>query len=140
MDINTVFKKYDPKTQAKWYTYQDGGDFLIAPMDNPLQQKAATKVFTLAESMRMEAHGPEGLEGMAADAIAKIYRVYAESLVIDWREIKDGDKELKFDSKKVHEWMTDHSEFANFVIGKAVELAGEIRKENEELAKNSESM
>lgn len=139
MDINTVFKKYDPKSECEWREWNDA-KFLIAPMDNPYQKKEATKHFTLAETLSMETQGPEALKGMAADSIKRMYGLYAASLVFDWENVKDGKKDLKFDVNKVHEWMVEFDDFANFVIRSSVEIRDKRNEETEAIAKNSESL
>lgn len=139
MDINQVFKKYDPRSEAKWCEWNEA-KFLIAPMDNPYQKKESTKHFTLAETLNMETQGPEALKGMANESIKRMYGLYAASLVFDWQDVKDGKKDLKFDTAKVAEWMVEYDDFANFVIRSSIEIRDEREKETEDIAKNSESM
>lgn len=135
MNVNEIFKKYDPKSQAKWYEYE-GAEFLIAPMDNPHYKKELTKTFTLKEAMAINEGGPQALEGTANEAIGRMYKFYSNSLVLDWKEVKDDEKVMKFSAAKVHEWMMDNDEFANFIILKSVACRDELAKEKEEVAKN----
>jgi hypothetical protein len=136
MNVNEVFKKFDPKTQAQWRDWS-GMEFLIAPMGHQGQKKEVLKTFTLKEAMELENEGPAAFKDVTADiAIGRIYELYSKVLVLDWRNVTENDKELKFSSKKVLEWMMEHDDFANWVIKESVDVRDSLEKKVEELEKN----
>jgi len=136
MDISKGFKKYDPKSEAEWFEYNEM-KFLIAPMGNAFQKKKITEMFTLKDAIGLEEFGALAFEDVKANvAIGRVYELYAKSLVLDWENVEEKDKPLKFSHEKVHEWMMEYNEFATFVTGKAQELRKKLFDAKEELVKN----
>lgn len=135
MNVSEIFKKYDPKEEAKWKEYK-GMKFLIAPVGNPTYKNAMLKNLTLKQATMIETHGPEALEMQGDEALAKIYKIYADSVVCDWEEVKEGSKKLVFSKDKILEWMIGFDDFANFIITEAHNVRNESLKEVEEVEKN----
>lgn len=136
MDISKGFKKYDPKSEAEWFEYNEM-KFLIGPMGSPYQKKKITEMFTLKEAIGLEELGALAFEDVKANvAIGKVYEMYAKSIVLDWDQVEENDKPLKFSSEKIHEWMMEHNEFANWVTGKASDLRKKLFEAKEEVVKN----
>lgn len=136
MNIKEVFKKYDPKSEAKWCEW-NGMEFLIAPMGNSHQKKTITEMFTLKEAMGLEEQGALAFEDVKANvAMGNVYRLYAHSLVFDWKNVEDDGKPLTFSHDKIHEWMMEFGEFANWVIGEATKIRYDQLAAKEEVVKN----
>ncbi len=135
MNVNDVFKKYDPKEEAKWKDYK-GLKFLIAPVGSVSYKNALLKNLTLKQATAIEAEGPAALDMPGDEALSKIYKIYSDSVVLDWDGVKNGEKELKFSKEKVLEWMNGFDEFANFVVSASHEIREEVLKEQAEVEKN----
>lgn len=136
MDISKGFKKYDPKSEAEWFEFNEM-KFLIAPMGNPAQKKKITELFTLKEAIGLEEMGALAFEDVKANvAIGRTYEMYAKSLVLDWENVEENGKPLKFSQEKVHEWMMEFSDFANWVVKQAQALRKKQNEAKEELVKN----
>ena len=136
MDIKQVFKKYDPKSEAEWFEW-NGMSFLIAPMGNAHQKKTITEMFTLKEAIGLEESGALAFDDVKANvAMGKVYRLYAYSLVLDWKNVEEDEKELTFSHDKIHEWMMEYAEFANWIVGKAQELRKKQFEAKEDVVKN----
>lgn len=136
MDIKNVFKKYDPKSEAVWKEWKDM-KFLIAPMGNAHQKKTITEMFTLKEAIGLEEYGALTFEDVKANvAMGKVYRLYAYSLVLDWQDVEEDTLPIKFSHDKIHEWMMEHGEFANWIILEATKLRKEQLEAAEALVKN----
>lgn len=136
MDISKGFTKYDPRSEAEWYEYNEM-KFLVAPMGNAFQKKKITEMFTLKEAIGLEEAGALAFEDVKANvAIGRVYELYAKSVVLDWENVEENDKPLKFNAEKIHEWMMEYPEFANFITGKAQDLRKKQFEAKEALVKN----
>lgn len=132
-----LIKKYDPKTEAEWFEYEDA-KFLIAPMHNPTQKNYARETLTLSEAIAVDEQGIEGLGNLKAnDAIKKYYQIWANGLVFDWEGVNDENgKEVKFSHENMHTLMCSNIPLTNWVGSKANELLIKKIKEQEEVVKN----
>lgn len=136
MDINKVFKKYDPKSEAEWFEYHEM-KFLIAPMGNTYQKKKITELFSLKDAVGLEEFGAMAFEDVKANvAIGRVYELYSKSLVFDWENVEENGKPIKFSQEKIHEWMMEHSEFGAWITTKAIELRNKKVEVKEDLIKN----
>ena len=136
MDIKNVFKKYDPKSEAVWKTWNEI-EFLIAPMGNTHQKKKITEMFSLKEAIGLEENGALAFEDVKANvAMGKVYQLYAHSIVLDWKNAEEDGKELPFSHEKVHEWMMEYGDFAAWVISEAQTVRREVFEKKEEVVKN----
>jgi len=136
MDIKNAFKKYDPKSEAVWKTWNEM-EFLIAPMGNSHQKKKITELFTLKEAIGLEEAGALAFEDVKANvAMGKVYQLYAHSLVFAWKNVEEDGKELVFSHDKIHEWMMEYSDFANWITTESQALRKEIFEKKEEVVKN----
>jgi len=136
VDIKTAFKKYDPKSEAEWFEYNEM-KFLIAPFGNTFQKKVITEMFTLKEAIGLEENGALTFEDVKANvAIGRLYQLYSKSLVLDWEKVEENEKPLAFSADKIHEWMMEHTEFANWVTSTSQQLRKKLSTAKEELAKN----
>jgi hypothetical protein len=135
MNINEIFKKYDPKSECVWKEW-NGGKFFIAPQGNKAQQKEMLNQFTLQEANDFETKGPMVFGAMmAGKALEKIYNLYASTIIFDWELEADDGKKIPFSVKKCAELMSEHLDFGNWVLVAAQEVAEEKSKKEEELEK-----
>lgn len=136
MDISKGFKKYDPREESEWFEYNEM-KFLICPIGSVLQKKKIKELFTLKEAVALEEHGALAFDDVKAEvAIGRVYQLYSQSLVIDWKDVEENNKPLKFSHEKVHEWMMEFPEFANWVTITASDLRKKQLEAKEELIKN----
>ena len=136
MNINDVFKKYDPKSECVWKEYKEM-KFFIAPMGNVFQKKRITELFTLKEALGLELSGALAFENVKAkEAMGNVYNLYSQSLVFDWQNVQENDKDVAFNPAKIYEWMMEHDEFANWLIESAQEVRKEQFTKKEEVIKN----
>jgi len=134
-NFNDVFKKYDPKTECIWKEW-NGAKFFIAPQGNKMQQKEMLNTFTLQEANDFESKGPLIFgASLAKDALARIYSLYAKTIIFDWELEDDNEKPIPFTAKKCAEMMTEHLDFGNWVLMASQEVAAEKAKKEEELEK-----
>lgn len=135
MNINEIFKKYDPKSEAVWKEW-NGAKFLIAPQGNKAQQKEMLNQFTLQEANDFESKGPLVFgQMMAGEALKKIYNLYANTIIFGWElETEDG-KQIPFSPKKCLELMLEHLDFANWVLVASQDVAREKEVVQEEIEK-----
>lgn len=136
MNVSEVFKKYDPKSECVWKEYKEM-KFQVAPMGNTFQKKKITELFSLKEAIALEDVGALAFEDVKANvAMGKVYNLYAQSLVFGWDKVEEDSKPLTFSHDKIHEWMMEHSEFANWVISTSQELRKAQFEAKEEVIKN----
>lgn len=136
MDISKGFKRYDPKEEAEWHEYNEM-KFLICPIGTPLQKKKIKELFTLKEAVALEEHGAMAFDDVKANvAIGRVYQLYSQSLVLDWKDVEENGKKLAFSAEKIHEWMMEFPEFANWITLTASELRTKQLEAKEELVKN----
>lgn len=136
--FSEAFKKYDPKSQAKWYDWE-GVEILIAPIRNPYQQKYMTKHFTNAQLVEIDEHGFGGAfkEDVLEVALQKMHEVNAHTLTLDWRNITDEeDRVVPFSHEKIKELMYEDNKFGTWVQNKATELFIERLTDQAEKVKN----
>jgi len=135
MNINDVFKKYDPKSECVWKEY-NGAKFFIAPQGNKMQQKEMLAQFTLQEANDFETKGPMVFGAMmAGEALKKIYTLYSSTIIFDWELENDDGKKIPFTPKKCAEMMSEHLDFGNWVLIASQEVAKEKEAKEEELEK-----
>ena len=135
MNINDIFKKYDPRSECVWKEF-NGGKFFIAPQGNKAQQKEMLSQFTLQEANDFETKGPMVFGTMmAGDALKKIYNLYAATIIFDWELEGEDGKKIPFTQKKCVELMCEHLEFGNWVLLASQEVAVEKSRLEEELEK-----
>ena len=132
------FKKYDPKTQAKWYEYQDM-KFLIAPLRNPLHKKELLKNFKWEELGKIDDVGfAEAFKDQTAEfSYNKMHTINGLTLVFGWENVLDDNgKAMSFDQSLVVEKMLEDAEFGAWVQSKATDLLIERFDEKAQVVKN----
>lgn len=135
MNINEVFKKYDPKTECVWKEW-NGAKFFIAPQGNKMQQKEMLAQFTLQEANDFETKGPMVFGAMmAGEALKKIYNLYSCTIIFDWELENDEGKKVPFTPKKCAEMMSEHLDFGNWVLIASQEVAKEKEAKESEIEK-----
>jgi hypothetical protein len=135
MNINDVFKKYDPKSECVWKEW-NGAKFFIAPQGNKMQQKEMLAQFTLQEANDFETKGPMVFGAMmAGEALKKIYNLYSSTIIFDWELENDEGKKIPFTAKKCAEMMSEHLDFGNWVLLASQEVAREKEAKESEIEK-----
>jgi hypothetical protein len=124
MKLNEIFKKDRIEDQSKWCEY-NGAKFLVAPMGNRKQREVTMETFTLSEAVEMDRLGPLAFGGLTAkEAVSKMYRLYATTLVLDNDGIEDEEgNPIKLSTEQIFGLMMDHDEFANWVIKESQDIA-----------------
>jgi hypothetical protein len=134
MDFEKTYGSRNPKDQADWFE-KEGASFLIAPAGNLKQQELLQQTFTVKELIEMDQNGGVLDNGQDADSfLTKMKEISAKSLLLDWKGVYQGDKEVKYSLAKAIEYLK-YEQFANWVAKQSQELADNANKKEQEIEK-----
>lgn len=120
-DYSKAYGSLNAKKDAKWFTDDQGGEFLVAPLNNPTFKVQSMKTIKTVD---------------VEDADATIYstnepyvRLLAEYILLDWKEVSFEDAEGKTIDKysvdNARLLMMSYEVIAAFVLAKSTELQDE---------------
>lgn len=128
MNFEKSFGTYDLTKMAKWYKHEDGGEFLIAPLNNNKQIEETMKLTKVNENVDNKT---------LYETKELSCKVLAKSVLIDWKGITDPKgKTMKFSVGAGEKVLLNYNEFTEWVITKARELAEGNKEEKEAETKN----
>ncbi len=134
LDFGKNFSSNEEKeVEGVWEDFGDGAGLLIASSHNKKFQKLFRKVPAgIREQMN---------NGTLSDDIARsiMAGIFAKSLLLGWRKISDGGKELAYSEEVAKEQLIKYKRLANFVWERAEDQSRFQDEETEQEIKNSKS-
>lgn len=128
MNFEEAFGVADPRKEAKWFTHDDGGEFLIAPLNNNLQVEETMKLTKVKEDIDNKT---------LFETKELSCKVLARSILLDWKDIKDSKgKEMKYSPKNGEDVLIRYNSFTAWIIQQATDLVASKEEEKEALVKN----
>ena len=130
------FNTFDPKSEAKWYEFNEM-KFLIGPIFGTKYQTVLNKQFNWADAEGIDKKGASHFDTLTIEeSTKKLYKLYAEALVLDWQDVTLNGVAKVFDQNEVCELMCEHSDFSAFVMRSSIELRKAQIAEKEKIVKN----
>ena len=130
MNFEKSYGVVDPMRLAEWFEHEDGGSFLIAPMNNPKQIEENIKL------MKVNDAGKDLTETLY-DAKKTSCLILAKSILMDWKEVTGtDDKEMKYDDTKGADILYNYDDFRNWVVEHSSELTTKNEEKKEAIVKN----
>jgi hypothetical protein len=130
------FKKFDPKDEAEWFEYNEM-KFLIGPYFGTNYKRVVGDTYTYEDATGLTKEGVLFFKGISAkEASKKIYRIYADALVLDWEGVTEEGKVLKFTPNAVYDLLCEYEDFAQFVFASSLDLRKKQLDIEDEIVKN----
>lgn len=128
MDFKKEYQT-NPKDVAEWCKWKDA-EFLIAPNDTLAFRNETLRTFKMGDIRE------EGLAERTAFEIVELESaIKAKTVVLDWKNIKEGDEEVKYSVGKAKEYLLLSDDFRDFVDTKSTELNGKRATHKEDAKK-----
>lgn len=125
MNFEKTYGTFDLYKLAEWKTHDEGGEFLIAPINNNKQ---------IEETMRLTKVNEDVNNKTIYETKELSCKVLSKAVLIDWKNITDAKgKALKYSAKDAEAILLNYNEFTEWVIIQAKEVA-----EAKEAVKESE--
>jgi hypothetical protein len=134
LDLGKTFSSSEEKKEGGvWEDFGDGAGLLIASSHNKRFQKMYREV---PAGIRAQMNN-----GSLPDKIARgiMAGIFAKTLLLDWRKISDGGKELTYSEETAKAQLLKYENLANFVWERAEDQSRFRDEEIEEEIKNSKS-
>ena len=129
MNFEKSYGVVDPMRLAEWFEHEDGGSFLIAPMNNPKQIEENIKL--------MKVNDEQDITKTIYDAKKTSCDIIAKSILMDWNEVNDNeDKEMKYDATKGANVLYNYDEFRSWVVDHSTDLHTQQEEKKEAIVKN----
>ena len=125
-DLNDFRTDKTAKAQGVWIEFGGDAAFKLASFDNP--------AFTEAFRKMTKPYTDLGRTIPEADQIAIMAKCMAAHIILDWRNVFEGDKELKFSVEAAERLLTEIEWVRDRIIGEARKLENfkaAARKETE---------
>lgn len=106
MSLNLNITKLDTtkETEGVWFDYEEGIRFKIAKWENP---NWALKMLVLMKPYQQrQQRGKQIEETVYLDIMNK---VMAETIILDWEGLKDGDEDFKYSTKNALTMLEDET-------------------------------
>ena len=142
MNFEKSYGVVDPMRLAKWFDHEDGGSFLIAPMNNPKQIEENIKLMKVGDTEAVE---PESLY----DAKKTSCDILAKSMLMDWKEVtvtvtttnEEGEEVSKeevvnYTPEMGADILYKHNEFRTWIVDHATDLTTKNDEKKEAIVKN----
>lgn len=127
MDFEKSFGTFDLYKLAKWVTHDDGGEFLIAPLNNNKQLEETMKLTKVNEDVNSKT---------LYETKELSCKVLSKSVLIDWKHITDAKgKQLKYSSNSAESILLNYNEFTDWVIAQSKSLVDEKEESKAEEVK-----
>ena len=134
LDLGKVFSSNTEKEEeGVWEDFGDGAGLLIASSHNKKFQKMFRKI---PAGIRTQMNNGSLHDDIARGLMAGIF---AKTLLLNWRKISDGGKELTYSEETAKEQLLKHKRLADFVWERAEDQSRFRDEEIEEEIKNSKS-
>lgn len=127
-DINDFRTDDNAKQEGVWVDFGGSAEFKIASLDNPEFQKAFRR--------KTKPYADMGREIPEKDQEAIMNECLAKHVVLGWKGVFDGDKELKFTTEAALRLMSEISWVRDRVIQEARRLDNFKAKQAEETEGN----
>jgi hypothetical protein len=115
MDFNKEYKT-NPKDVAEWFNFQDA-EFLIAPSDTLAFRNETLRTFKMGDIRE------DGIAERTAYEIVDLESgIKSKTVLLDWKNIVDGEKEVPYSASKAKEYLLLSDEFRDFVDTKSNDL------------------
>lgn len=108
--------KLDPsaKSEGVWVDFGGGAAFKLASFDNPAFTEAFRKAIKPYQDLGRKVPEDEQIEIMC--------QAMADHIVLDWRGVYDGDKELKYSRDAAYRLLKELEWIRNRIINEARDL------------------
>jgi len=127
-DINDFKLDKDAKHQGVWVSFGGGAEFKLANFDNPS--------FTDAFRKATKPYNDLGKKIPDEDQIEIMARTMSQFIVLDWKGVFDGDKELKYSHDNAYRLLKELEWIRNRIISEAQDLENFRVKARDETAGN----
>lgn len=127
-DINSFRLDKDAKTGGVWIEFGGGAEFKIASFDTPAFSDAFRKATKPYNDLGMEIPEADQLEIMA--------RGMSQFIVLDWKNVYDGDEELAFSEENAYRLLIELEWLRNKIIEEAKKLSNFRDKAKKVVEKN----
>jgi len=130
------FIKFDATSEADWFEYNEM-KFLIGPYYGHNFRKVLGANYNWADAEGITREGAKYFKDLPAiEANKKIYRLYADSLLLDWEGVTEGGKKLKYTPDAAFDLLVEYDDFAQFVIASAIDVRKKQLNIQDETVKN----
>ena len=119
MEFEKKYGSIDPKPLAKWITLDDA-EFLIAPSQTIAFRNEALKLFNVGD-IDSDSLGKR----KAADLVGLESEIKSRTVLLDWKNVKEDDKEIAYSQEKAYELLVTFDEFRTWVDEQSDKLAEE---------------
>lgn len=130
-NINDFRLDPEAKTNGVWIEMGGGAAFLVAAFDNPS--------FTDAFRKATKPYSELGKKIPDNDQLEIMCRTMSQFVVLDWRGVYDGDKELKYSPDNAYRLLKELEWIRSRLINEAQNLENFRLKAREETEGNSEA-
>lgn len=122
MDFSKKYGSTDPKDSAEWFEL-DGGKFLIAPTDTIAFRNETLRTFKMGDIQA------DGLNDRTAYEIVELESgIKAKTVLLDWKDVKDGENEVSYSLAKAKDHLIKYDEFRAWVDTNSEELNNKKEK------------
>ena len=123
MDFKKTFGSIDPTQLAQWYKWHDS-EFLIAPTETIAFRNETLRTFSVADI------SADGLAKKTAMEVVELESgIKAKTVLLDWKNIFEGEREIPYSVDKATEYLTHYDDFRMFVDEKAEALSIKQQKQ-----------
>tara|TARA_R110002020_G_scaffold21484_4_gene72990 strand:+ start:276 stop:668 length:393 start_codon:yes stop_codon:yes gene_type:complete len=129
MEFEKKYGSIDPKPLAKWITLDDA-EFLIAPSQTIAFRNEALKLFNVGD-IDSESLGKR----KASDLVGLESEIKSRTVLLDWKNVKEEDKEIPYSQEKAYELLTTFDEFRTWVDEQSDLLAEQREKATKQIKK-----
>lgn len=130
MNFEKTYGVKDPRRLAQWLEHDDGGEFLIAPLNNTQQIEENLKLMKVSD---MEATNDQTVY----EAKIKSCEIMAKTILLDWKQVTDNDDNpIDYTEKVGLETLYQFDEFREWVVDQASKIQKEQEDKKEAITKN----
>ena len=135
MDISKFKVSKEDKENGRWFHFEDGIQFKIKPIRHKDTMKAIQKV-----SQTMGIDLLDNRNVFTEEAREQRTKIFAEHVVVDWKNIEVNGKTLPYSPEKAFEILMDEQFeiLSDFIMGTASDMDKFRAKQVEENVKKSE--